>query len=87
MKKSSQNGFAHLGLLLLLVVVAVIALIGYRVANNNSTPVDTTTATTQTIGQIKTTADLDKAKSTLSNVNLDGDLNPKSLDKDVQSLL
>jgi Tfp pilus assembly protein PilX len=85
MKKQSQKGFAHPGLLLLLLVVAIIALVGYKVANHQSTT--PSTAVAQNVGEIKTTADLEKAKTTLNSVNIDSDLNPSSLNKDVNSLL
>jgi len=88
MKKQLQYGFAHLGLLLVLAVAVVIALVGYKVASNNTKPVgDGATATTQSVSRIRTAGDLDKVKATLNNTNLDGDLNPSSLNQDVQSLL
>jgi uncharacterized protein (UPF0333 family) len=90
MKKYSQKGFAHLGILLLAVVVVAVALIGYKVAKNHqNTIASTSTATSaaQTIPTIKTTADLNKVQSTLNNENVDGDLSPSSLNQDVNSLL
>jgi uncharacterized protein (UPF0333 family) len=90
MKKQSQSGFAHFGLLLL-VLVAVVAFAGYKVSQNQSskTPVASTAtpATAQVIPTIKTSADLDTAQSTLNSQNVDGDLNPDSLNQDVSSLL
>ena len=89
MKKRTQQGIAHLGLLLLVLVVAAIALIGYKVWNNrNNTSTPVTASTVQSTGQaIKSTADLNQAENSLNSQNIDGDLNPDSLNQDVQSLL
>jgi Tfp pilus assembly protein PilV len=90
MKKQFQNGFAHLSLLLLVLVVAVVGLIGYKVAKNNSTDNSQSSvskSSTPQVETIKTAADLDQAKTTLNNTNLDGDLNPDSLNNDVNNLL
>lgn len=91
MKKITQKGFAHLGLLLLLVVLVAAALIGYKVTkdrNNVATPVTAATSSAaQTIPVVKNTADLNTVESTLNNQNIDGNLNPDSLNQDVQSLL
>jgi uncharacterized protein HemX len=87
MKKRLQNGFAHLGLLLLLAIVVVIGLIGYKVWSNQNNKVSNSSVSVATQQQtIKTKADLDKVESTLNNANLDSDLNPDSLNQDVQSL-
>jgi uncharacterized protein (UPF0333 family) len=89
MKTKLQYGFAHLGLLLLVVVAAVIAVAGYKVANSNKTADTPSTATTagQEVIEVKTASDLDKVKASLQNANLDSDLNPDSLNQDVNSLL
>jgi cytochrome b561 len=92
MKKTSQKGFAHLGLFVLLLVVIVVALIGYKVAKGNKTTpavVNTTIPTTavQGLPVVKSTADLNTIESTLNNQNIDGNLNPGSFDQDTQSLL
>jgi cytochrome b561 len=87
MKKQSQTGIAHLGLLLLLAVVVVIALIGYKVANNSKTASTPSTTVTSQAQTIKSKADLTSAETTLNQSNLDSDLNPASLDSDVNSLL
>jgi uncharacterized protein (UPF0333 family) len=90
MKKTSQHGIAHLGLVLLLLVAAVIAFAGYKVAKNNSDDKVNTTASSAagTSAQvIRTKADLDNAAATLNNTNIDSDVNPDSLNSDVNSLL
>jgi Tfp pilus assembly protein PilX len=89
MKKHLQNGFAHMVVLLALLILVVIGLAGYKVAMNHSASVSSTSAATaaQQVKAIKNTADLNNAESTLNNVNVDGDLNPDSLNDDVSSLL
>jgi uncharacterized protein (UPF0333 family) len=90
MKKTSQTGFAHLGSLLLVLVLVVIAFAGYKVAQNHNSKVKNSTSTaanTEQVQTIKSASDLDKAQTTLDNTNVDGDLNPDSMDQDVQSLL
>jgi uncharacterized protein HemX len=88
MTRKSQNGFAHLGLLLLLLVVVVVGLVGYKVAKSNSTASDgSNQAVSQQAQTIKTKADLNTAAASLNNLNIDNDLNPGSLDNDVNSLL
>jgi predicted negative regulator of RcsB-dependent stress response len=88
MKKHYQNGFGHLGLLLIVVIVALIGLIGYKVWHSSSNTVQPPASTTSQNGQaINTTADLNNAESSLNNANIDGDLNPDSLNQDVQTLL
>jgi Tfp pilus assembly major pilin PilA len=91
MKKFSQKGFTHLALLLLLAVIVIVALAGYKIAKDNSQKkqLDNGTAAVtpvQTIPAIENTADLNTAEATLNNQNVDGDLNPDSLDQDVKSL-
>jgi type II secretory pathway component PulJ len=88
--KKTQKGFAHLSLLLLLVLVAVVAYAGYKVVNDHQKSTSdnqTSTALTQGTGTINSRADLDKALNTLNGQNVEGDLNPGSLDSDISSLL
>jgi uncharacterized protein (UPF0333 family) len=89
--KKNQKGFAHLALLLLLVLVVVAAYAGYKVVKDHqksATANTTSTAVTKSLGDnIKTSADLNKALNTVNGQNIDGDLNPSSLDSDVTSLL
>lgn len=90
MKKELQTGFAHLGILLLVLVAAVV-FVGYKVSQNHAgkTPAASTSAppTAQVIPAIKNSNDLNTAEATLNSQNIDGDLNPDSLNSDVQSLL
>jgi predicted negative regulator of RcsB-dependent stress response len=88
--KRSQNGFAHLALVLLVLVMAVIAFAGYKVVKDrqDKTAANTTsTAITNTSETINTKADLDKAVNTLNNESVDSTLDPDSLNNDVTSLL
>lgn len=88
--KTKSNGFAHLALLLLLVVVAVAAFVGYKVVKNHQDKTaanQTSTAVIQSAGVIKSKADLDSAAANLNSQSVDSDLNPSQLDSDVNSLL
>jgi len=89
--KKSQKGFAHLALLLLLVVIAVVAYAGYKTVKNHqktATANQTSTSVTQSVsGVINNQSDLNSAVNTLNGQNIDGDLNPDSLNSDVTSLL
>ena len=88
--KKSQHGIAHLGILLLLVVAAVVAFAGYKVMQNNQNKDATKVAVpvvAKTVQTIQTKADLNTAEASLSSQNLDSDLNPSQFDQDVNSLL
>jgi Tfp pilus assembly major pilin PilA len=88
MKKRLQNGFAHLGLIVLLVIVlAVVVLVYQHVSKNSKDTVVTSNSPAIQVQTIKSKADLTKAESELNNENVDGDLNPGSLNQDVNSLL
>ena len=92
MKKRLQNGFAHPGLILMLLVIVAIALIGYKVVQNHnnaalSSTSPSTSVATQTPQVIKSTADLNSAQNSLNSQNIDGDLNPGQYNQDVSSLL
>ncbi|HSW78608.1 MAG TPA: hypothetical protein VLF88_01130 [Candidatus Babeliales bacterium] len=91
MKNRLQSGFAHQGILLLVIVVAIITAIGYKVASDqNNKANNSVTAGSTAVPEgpvIKTTADLDKATQALNSEDVDGNLNPDSLDQDVQSML
>jgi uncharacterized protein HemX len=88
--KRTQTGFAHLALVLLLLVVAVAAFAGYKVVQNrqNQTAANTTsTAITNSAETINSKADLDKAVNTLNSQSVDSDLNPDQLNSDISNLL
>ena len=88
--KRTQTGFAHLALVLLVLVMAVVAFAGYRVVKNRQdkmTANTTSTAITNSAQTINSKADLDKAANTLNDQSVDSTLNPASLNSDVSSLL
>lgn len=88
--KRTQKGFAHLALVLLLLVMVVVAFAGYRVVKNRQDKLaanKTSTAITNSAQTINSKADLDKAASTLNSQSVDSDLNPDSLDSDISNLL
>jgi hypothetical protein len=91
MKKKLQTGFAHQGLLLLVIVIGIITAIGYKVASDqNNKANNSVTASSTAVPEgpvIKTASDLDKATQALNNEDVDSNLNPDSLDQDVNSLL
>jgi uncharacterized protein (UPF0333 family) len=90
MKKISQKGIAHLGLLLLVLIIAVVGFVGYKLeqSRSNGKTAEATASASQQAEQIPTISsksDLTAAESTLINQNVDGDLNPDSYDSDVSS--
>ena len=87
--KRTQNGFAHLALVLLLLVMVVIAFAGYKVVKDRQDKVvaNTTSTAITNPSTINSTADLNKAASSLNSESVDSDLNPDSLNSDVTSLL
>lgn len=90
MIKKTQKGIVHLGVVLLLLVLAVVAFAGYKVSQNrtdNSAASINRPVTAREIPTVKNTADLNTIEITLSNQNIDGNLNPDSLNNDVDSLL
>lgn len=90
--KKHQNikGFAHQGLLLLLVVVAVIAAVGYRVAtHNNTSNTSTTTSTTTSAApsKISSKSDVRQASKALDADKGSSQLDPAQLDSYLNQLL
>ncbi len=88
--KRTQTGFAHLALVLLVLVMAVVAFAGYKVVKDRqakTTANTTSTAITNTSETINTKADLDKALNSLNGQSVDSTLNPASLNNDITSLL
>lgn len=92
MAKPAQKGIAHIGLLLLVVVVAAIAFTGYKLEqshnkSDNSPKASSNIAqSTLQVPTINTKADLNTAETTLNNENIDGDLNPDNYNQDISSL-
>jgi hypothetical protein len=90
MKPKSESGVAHVAVLILvLLVIAAITVVGLRVVQNQNTGEDTSSApvASKTSDYINSVADLDAAKASLNNASVDSDLNPSSLNADIDSLL
>lgn len=95
MKKSkNQSGVVHpLTLLLFLLVAAAIGFAGWRVMQNQNKEPDNSADLPQPVAKvavpdkIQNVQDLEKAKSALNQTNIDNDVNPDSLNVDVNSLL
>jgi flagellar basal body-associated protein FliL len=90
MKSKSESGIAHIAILILvLLVIAAVAVVGLRVVQNQNTGEDTSSApvASKNSDNINSVADLDAAKASLTNANVDSDLNPDSLNADLDSVL
>jgi hypothetical protein len=93
MHKKSESGVGHVLLLfLVLAVAAVVGVVGWRVMQNQGDKAGNVTVTqpvakTGAPDQINSAADLSQAQATLNQTNVDGDVNPNSLNSDVNSLL
>jgi hypothetical protein len=89
MRSKSESGIAHVAMLILvLLVVAAIAVVGLRVMQNQNTGEETGAAPVASKSDsINNASDLETAKATLNNTNVDNDVNPDSLDSDVSDLL
>jgi hypothetical protein len=89
MKANNQFGFAHLGLLLVVLVVAAVSFAGYRVWQSRDAAEPIAASNLSLPATIKTKADLTQTGKFLdqTNVQLDSNLNTSSLDKDIDNLL
>lgn len=86
----NQRGFGHVGVLVLVAVVAVVGLVGYRVvksADSLNGSDASFSASTTVPKSINSTADVKKASAALSNTPIDGTVNPNQLNNDLSSLL
>ena len=93
MKKTNNNsGFSILPALLLVFVVAIAGLVGWRVYDTQK-PVKTDTsistpATNSTSSQqINTKSDLENDQKTLDSSSIDSDLDTTTLSQDIENLL
>lgn len=84
-----QSGFAHLALLLLVLVLAVAAFAGYKVYSNRqtTTQANLTSTSLTNVTVIKSAGDLNTAVKTMDSQNIDSDLNPDGLNSDISNLL
>ena len=94
MTKSIQKpeaGVGHLLVLLAVVVIAAVAVVGYRVINSQNDTLGNTGPTAPKAdlapADIKSSSDLKAAESALNQSNVDKDLDPAQLDSDINSLL
>lgn len=94
MTKSIQKpeaGVGHLLMLLAVVVIAAVAVVGYRVINSQNDTLGNTGTTAPRAdsapADIKNSSDLKAAESALNQSNVDKDLDPAQLDSDINSLL
>jgi hypothetical protein len=90
----SQAGVAHIVLLVLvLAVVSAVILVGVRVMQNQNTGEDSSTSSAPVVNKtpvpstISSAADLNTAKTALTQDSVDSDLNPDSFNADVSSVL
>lgn len=88
MKRAHQTGFAHLGILLAVLIVAVIAFAAFKLeqSRGGESASITNPPRSQQASSIKTKTDLEAAEKTLNSADVDGDLSPSSFDQDVSYL-
>lgn len=89
----SQHGMAALTGILVVILVAAIAGVGWYVYANNQanntesgTVIDQVPVSNDEAPQIKKTADLDEASNALDDQNVDKNLDTTALDEDIDSL-
>jgi uncharacterized protein (UPF0333 family) len=88
--KHSSLGFAHLILILAVIVIAGVGFAGYYVASSNrdKKSANTATNTNQVIPEkINSDQDLEQARKALDADQDDSDLDPAQLDADLNGLL
>ena len=89
-KRRNLRGFAHQGLLVLLVIAAVIAAVGYRVVTHNSSStvtIDVPAATATNTSGVTYKADLQQASKALDADPGSSQLDPSQLDAALNQLL
>lgn len=87
---TNQSGFGLVAVVILLVVVAGVGLVGYRVLNNtyDTTPLSSPVAKSgKAPTAISSKADVTKAAAALDATPVDSGVNPNQLDSDLNSLL
>lgn len=91
MKYLNQRGSSQIIILVAVVVVAIVGVAGYRVYNQNSNATTTTKSTAvikSTVpSSIKSNADVTQATKALDTTNIDGTVNPTTLDSDLNAVL
>lgn len=88
--RRNQTGFSHMILVLAVVVIAVLAVVAYRVANNQEEDTATSVSKKSSVAApdtIKSNSDLSKTQAAVKDTPIESDLNPADLNEDVNSLL
>lgn len=89
--KRTELGFGHTLLLGVVIVVAVLAFVAYRVVNNqdssNTPTASQKTSTAAAPSTIKSNDDLSKTQAAINGSPVESDLNPAELNDDVNNLL
>lgn len=85
----NQQGFGVLAILFVLVVLGVAVVVGLRVANPSGSLTSSLTGGTEKKipTKINSASDVQKAANALDSTNVESDVNPNSLDKDLNSVL
>ncbi|OGL24919.1 hypothetical protein A3A68_00145 [Candidatus Saccharibacteria bacterium RIFCSPLOWO2_01_FULL_48_13] len=84
----NQKGISQVVVLALLVVIAVVGFVGYRVmTSENETSDQTNTSQVAVPDNITTASDLKQAADAISQIQLDDELDPAQFDDDVNDLL
>ncbi len=90
MKKSNQQGFGLVVVVLAIVTVGVVAFGAVRVMGANKTSLASSSSATshaKVPAAVKTTADLRQASKALDETTVDSGVNPDQLNNDLNSLL
>lgn len=83
----NQSGFEHVTILVIVGLLVGVGIVGYRVANKPSVKTIQSKSTTTVVPEtLKSKTDVTKAKNSLSAEQLEADLNPSQLDKDLSDL-
>lgn len=85
MSRNNQTGFAHIGILVLVVIIAAVAFVGWRVYEK-SLDTNEAPATTQTENQsseppeVNNADDLEDAENYVNEQDIDGQLDTSEID-------
>lgn len=83
----NQSGFEHVTILVIVALAIAVGAVSYRVANKPAAKTiqskETTTAVPETL---KSKTDITNAKNSLNAQQVETDLNPAQLDKDLSDL-
>lgn len=85
----NQRGSSHLVLVLAALVIVAVGAVGYKVMNSNQGTPSTSVASSNEAkvpDSIKSTADVKKAQAALQSTDVDKNVNPNQLDKDLNAL-